>query len=167
MAEMYTGPVDPTIECIVREAARQHLAPVLLLAVMRTEGGKAGTVSANKNKTHDLGHMQINTLWLPEISRLTGLPSSNVAHVLANHGCSNVATGAWLLRKSINAAGDTWKGVAWYHSRTPQHGHPYAWRVYRNLEKIMAESAAAAQRTAPPQGQQVRLEVTQGGSNGR
>ena len=130
----------PTVECVVYEAQRQALPPTLLVAVMHTENGKIGEFSKNNNGSYDIGPMQINTLWLKDIALWTRTSVENVAMALAYDGCANVAVGAYLLRRAITQTGDVWKGVAKYHSGTPQIGATYAWRVAAQLEKVNRHS---------------------------
>lgn len=136
--------VPASYECFVRETQRQAIPALLMLAVMKTEGGRIGTQARNTNGTLDLGPMQINTVHLQKIASITGRPISEVAQKLAHDACSNIAVGAWILRLSINDAGSLWKGVAYYHSRNAEFGTPYAWRVYHNMNTISARSQDAS-----------------------
>jgi hypothetical protein len=118
---------------------------------MLTEGGRPGQWVRNANGTHDIGPMQINTINLGDIARQAQVTPDHVAYALTVNGCSNVAVGAWFLRRKINeAGGDIWKGVAWYHSRTPEKGNAYVNRVNRNHLRIQA--AIAARNTHPVSG---------------
>lgn len=135
-------PTPVTVECVAEESARQAVDPRVLLAIKVTEGGKIGLAYGNVNGSQDLGPFQVNTIWIPEISRHLQMPAAHVRYWLANHGCFNVSVAAWILRQKINeAGGDLWRGVAHYHSRNPEFGHPYAWRVYRNLSRVIGRPA--------------------------
>lgn len=131
-------------QCFMHETERQGIQPILLLAVLKTEGGKVGTLSKNSNGSIDLGIGQVNTIHLANIARITGLGTGDVASKLAYDACSNLAASAWLLRSAINdAGGDVWKGVGYYHSHTPNLGNPYAWRVYGNMKVLYARAMAS------------------------
>lgn len=80
--------------------------------------------AVNKNGSTDLGLMQINSIWLPEL-RKHGITK---AHLL--DGCSSVYVGAWILSKNIKKYGYTWKAIGAYNSRTPSIGFRYAKKVY-------------------------------------
>lgn len=122
--------------CFVRETARQGIPQPLMLAVLQTEGGKVGQANRNRNGSMDMGPMQINTVQLERLADVTGRHEREISSLLTHDACSNLAVGAWILRDSINRSGETWKGVARYHSNNPKYGTPYAWRVYRNLQSI-------------------------------
>lgn len=84
--------------------------------ILEQEAGQTGKVSQNSNKTLDIGPMQINSIWLPQLEQL-GISQEQ----LKNDYCTNVFVGTWILRQNINAAdGDLIKGMGWYHSRTPR-----------------------------------------------
>lgn len=126
------------IQC-VHEASHQVRLPAALIgSVLLVEGGRAGTISPNLKKrdgrsyvaSYDLGPMQINTIHLPELSSIYRVAPDVIAHYLVNDACYNIKMGAWLLHRRISeAGGDVWRGVAAYHSKTPQYGARYLRRV--------------------------------------
>lgn len=122
--------------CISRAASHYDLPEPLVWLILDVEGGVEGTVSRNTNGTEDLGPMQINTIWLPEIQSAYDEPVEKLKARLVNDGCFNIAMGTWILRLSIDSAGgDIWRGIAWYHSRTPSHAHRYLDRVLKTAER--------------------------------
>lgn len=125
-------------QCLEAEAQKQQVSVLLAASIMKTENGKVGLQRANRNGSYDLGPMQINTVHLQDLGRLTGMPQGRVADYLKFDVCANIATGLWLLRRSINQSGDVWKGVAWYHSRTPSAGASYAWKVHASMTGLYA-----------------------------
>ena len=136
-------PSPVTVACLFEEAQRQALDPRLLLAIKITEAGRVGLAYSNTNGSEDLGPFQINTIWLPHVSKHLQQTPQMTRYLLATNGCLNASVAAWILRQAINdAGGNVWKGVAFYHSRNPQFGHPYAWRVHRNLTKVDSTPAA-------------------------
>lgn len=145
---IYAAPsTPPTFECLYQEADRQKIPPELLLAVMRTEGGRMGEFSKNNNGTYDIGPMQINTTWLDRLARQAGSTPQVVASKLAYHGCWNMAVGAWILRSAIDEApGDVWRGVGYYNSHTPKYAQAYTRKVQANYIKILIASSARQER---------------------
>jgi soluble lytic murein transglycosylase-like protein len=122
--------------CIVNAARHYQLPEPLIWLILDVEGGIEGTVSLNTNGTQDLGPMQINTRWLPQITAHYREPESVLRQRLIGDGCFNVAVGTWILRLNIdNAGGDVWRGVAWYHSRTPDFARRYLARVLASAER--------------------------------
>jgi soluble lytic murein transglycosylase-like protein len=134
--------VLPEVACFFVEARKQSLPPELLLAVMRTEGGKRGQFVRNRNGSYDIGPMQINTTWLAELARVTGRPVAVVQETLARDVCFNIAAGAWILRLNLNAAGYDWTAVGRYNSpANPTTAARYARQVQANLRAISRELA--------------------------
>ncbi len=132
---MFHALIDPpqTPACIVA-AGRDYSLPLrLLLSVLRTEGGKPGTLSKNKNGSVDHGPFQINTVWTRRLAREFGVSPG----LLTNDLCWSARAGAYILRYEINQAnGDFWEGVGRYHSRTPKFKEAYIAAVYRNSLKF-------------------------------
>jgi len=140
LALMGIGPALATEPCVVEAAERFRLPPSLILAVMRVEGGKSGQVLYNQNGSFDIGPMQINSLWLPEIQRRGG-----TLELIAHHRCANIHFGTWLLSRgfaNIDPAridqATFWRAVGNYHSRTPEHNSRYARAVWNAWHKLMA-----------------------------
>lgn len=125
-----------TYECLMAESQKQQVAPLILLALFKTEGGTLGRASSNTNGSKDYGPMQINTINLKEIAQW--VPPTDIR----DNGCVNMGAAAYLLRKCINRHnGDLWKGVGCYHSNTPHLSAGYQQRVYNNLQRIIAGKA--------------------------
>ena len=118
-------PVDPApavIEQCVAQASRYYnVHPLIVYSIIDVEGGKVGTISENTDGSYDLGIMQINTIHLPDIQRQFGLSWEHVAY----HPCINIGIGTWILHQRIKEAGDLWKGVGNYHSKTPSKHRIY------------------------------------------
>lgn len=97
-------------------------------------------VSVNKNGSHDLGMMQINTkAWLPLISQTFFSGDKNKAYkMLKDDVCFNISVGAWILSYAIRSEkGNVWEGVGRYHSVTPEYKYKYINRVRRIYNKRM------------------------------
>ena len=132
----------PTLRCFVREADRHDIAPYVLLAVMKAEGGRPGEVALNRNGTLDLGPLSVNTVWLPTLARHYQLDETDLKHRLALDGCANVAAAALILKRKIVETGNVWEGVAHYHSSNPARQGRYLMRVHASLSQILARFAA-------------------------
>lgn len=118
--------------CVIDAAAVHDLPPKLLVSIIKVEGGKPGTVAINKNKTEDLGVMQINTgVWLDLVARAHFEGDHSQAYrQLRDDGCYNIHVGTWILRRAIDQSrGDFWHGVGRYHSATPVHNARYQEKV--------------------------------------
>lgn len=125
--------------CIEEAAVRHRLPPSLIRAILRVEGGQAGRVSHNRNGSFDIGPMQINSIWLPEIRARGGS-----LELILHHRCANIEFGAWLLGRELAGADPArleratfWRAVGNYHSRTPALNRAYAARVWRAWQREM------------------------------
>jgi soluble lytic murein transglycosylase-like protein len=132
------------LACMAVVAAFYHLPPDALPAIQRVEGGHRGSVVHNHNGTADLGVMQVNTAWLPELARHTGVPQSRLRIALVRQNCFNVAVAGAILRIYLNEAhGDVVAAIGYYHSHTPVQREAYAMRVL-----ALSPGAALASPTA-------------------
>ncbi len=120
--------------CIERAAAHYGAHPDIIRAVMRTEGGKTGNISYNKDGSFDIGKMQVNSVHLPELANY-GITSA----MLTNDECLNIHIGTYYLQKNVITAPHFWNGVGRYHSKTPVKNINYQYRVWGNLEKLRNE----------------------------
>lgn len=114
--------------CVSAAAAAYSLPERVFRAVLRTEGGWAGLKKRNPNGTYDMGPGQINTIHLPALAKY-GISE----HMLVNDSCINIYVAAYRLRAEIERAGDFWRGVGNYHSRTPQFHQAYLQKVRAHL----------------------------------
>jgi hypothetical protein len=121
-------PQPATPACVVAAATRHGVPVPIAHTLMKVEGGRAGTVSRNKNGTVDMGVLQINTVWLPEMAQKTGLPNDTIAQLLINNGCFNVGMGLAILARHYDREKEWGKAIAAYHSKTPKYGARYLQR---------------------------------------
>ena len=118
------------LACMATVAAFYHLPPQALPAIHRIEAGHLGSVVHNRNGTDDLGPMQVNTAWLPLLSRRTGVSERRLRAALIGQACFNVAVAGAILRLSLDqAGGDLLTAVGYYHSHTPGLREAYAQHV--------------------------------------
>jgi Transglycosylase SLT domain len=131
----------PLLACMAVVAAFYRLPPEALPAIHRIEGGHAGSVGHNRNGTDDLGIMQVNTAWLPELAHRTHVPQSRLRIALIRQDCFNVAVAGAILRIYLNEAhGDAMTAIGYYHSHTPGRREAYAMRVLAVSPGVAAES---------------------------
>ena len=130
------------------EAARYHgLDPWLLYAVAYTESThNPGIISRpNRNGTYDIGLMQINSIWLPEL-RKYGITQQTLMNA-----CASTYVGAWIMSKNIKRYGYTWKAIAAYNvgsvedPRRYQIGYRYASKVYAHYDVFARRHTPVAQ----------------------
>jgi hypothetical protein len=121
--------------CIFTAAQTYSVPPSVLLGILSVEGGRPGLAVRNTNNTYDLGVMQINTIWLPELSRYWHVSESTALKLVRDDACVNIGVAAWILRVKMNQSGSLYQGIAWYHSATPDLGHSYRQKVLAAMRR--------------------------------
>jgi len=124
----------PARACWQEAGSRYQIAPVLLYAIARTESALNPAAShRNRNGSIDIGLMQINSAWLPELARY-GISEHDLWQP-----CTNIHVGAWVLAQKIKKLGMSWDAVGAYNAATPYKRTHYAWKVYANLERVRGQ----------------------------
>ena len=120
----------PYLACMALVAQIYSLPPRVLPSIQAVEGGSPGTVHRNTDGSDDLGVMQINTLWLPALSRYTRLDPAEVRDRLLRRPCFNIAAAGLILRTYLDETrGDLMLAVGNYHSHTPLLNQRYQAKV--------------------------------------
>src|ERR1700722_1876364 len=121
--------------CILAAANTYQVPPAVMIGIMQVEGGHVGQEAGpNFNGTYDLGPMQVNTLWMPQLAHQWRVNVST-AHVwVRDDACTNVYVAAWILKQKIVESGSLYYGIAHYHSVTLDEGHRYATKVIAAME---------------------------------
>lgn len=117
--------------CVAKASALHKVDFRLLKSIAVVESSlnpKASNVNTNGSK--DTGLMQINDWWLPTLAK-HGIKQSDLYDP-----CISAYVGAWILAKSINQHGNTWKAVGAYNSPTEKNQKIYAEKVRR----VMAQN---------------------------
>lgn len=127
--------------CLNAAALNARVPASVLLVLLTVEGGKPGTVSGNTNKTADLGPMQVNTIWVGKVARHWHTTPERAYIVLRDNTCASIEAGSWILGQAlVEAHGDLWQAVAYYHSHSPRYGRAYLERVYKTATRLMARA---------------------------
>lgn len=122
--------------CLLLAANTYQVPPAVMIGIMHVEGGHVGQqVGPNSNGTYDLGPMQVNTRWIPELARAWNVDNRTAHMAVRDDGCVNVKVAAWILKKKISEAGSLYEGIGGYHSATPGHRERYAAKVVAVMEK--------------------------------
>ena len=124
------------IECINLAAVTYFIPAQVIITVLETEGGEPGMATPNTNGSFDYGPMQINSLWLPKLLKY-GYTQTQIQ----DDPCINVVAGTWILSLKVleNAHNreDYWKGVASYHSTTPNLNTRYQGKLKEHYEWLI------------------------------
>ena len=124
-------------DCLVAAANAHREPPGVLVILLNVEGGRLGVVSPNTNGTVDIGPMQVNDIWVPQVAQHWGATRDAAYRALRDNFCANVEAGAWILRLALDEArGDFWDGVGIYHSHDPGHKRTYLASVLRQALRL-------------------------------
>ena len=115
--------------CLMLASQTYSVPPAVLVGIYKAEGGTIGQEVANKNGSYDLGPMQINTVWLPDLAQKWGVQPATARKWVRDDACTNVGVAAWILRNHLNETGSLSQSIGKYHSRTPIYGTKYKSRV--------------------------------------
>lgn len=130
-------------DCIDDAAAYHHVNPALAHAVASVESRYSPIAyHRNANGSEDIGLMQINSSWLPTLSRF------GIARAALFDGCVNAYVGTWILSQNISRLGLTWDAVGAYNAASPRKRVQYARRVYAELLRY-TPAVTATQPVAP------------------
>ena len=120
--------------CLMMAAQTYDVPPAVLVGIMTVEGGKVGQEVRNTNGSYDMGPMQINTIWLPELAKHWGVNNETARKWIRDDPCTNIGVSAWILKKHLNSTGSLSKAISYYHSRTPRLGKAYKKRVVKAMK---------------------------------
>lgn len=105
--------------CFQAAGARYSVDPMLLKAIAIVESSLRPEAEnkdhAERTSSTDLGLMQINSRWLPTLSKY-GI----TRETLLGEPCINAAVGAWILSDLIARMGATWNAVGAYNAACTQ-----------------------------------------------
>ncbi|MGI4811723.1 MAG: lytic transglycosylase domain-containing protein [Janthinobacterium lividum] len=119
-------------KCLLLASLQNDVPPEALLAIMEVEGGRVGLEVRNSNGSHDLGLMQINTLWLTYVAKTWELPHAQVRMRLKTDNCFNLKVAAHILKLKIKEGNGTLiDGIARYNHASPRYNHPYRQKVLK------------------------------------
>ena len=115
--------------CLMLASQTYSIPPAVMVGIYKAEGGKVGQEVQNTNGSYDLGPMQINTIWLPELAKKWGVSEDTARKWVRDDACTNVSVSAWILKQHIQETKSLSQAIAYYNSRTPIHGTKYKKRV--------------------------------------
>lgn len=132
-------------QCFMESSQRTGIPYNLLLAVKMTESGPTFNpmVSRRNRKSVDIGMMQVNSSWLPMLSRF-GVTEANLYDP-----CVNVDVASRILAYTVAKEGDWTRGIARYHTGSGKpwtevqvRGLRYASEVLQHYRSLNLKIAA-------------------------
>lgn len=145
-------------QCLQQAAQFHRVAYPLLRAIAEQESGfnplavRKPYAAGNLDASTDYGLMQINSSWLPKLSRW-GITKQSLFDP-----CVNAHIGAWILASNFRHMGVNWTAVGAYNATTDSKRMKYAWAVYQRVNR-QAAVAALNQTPVIPQSTNGRLGV--------
>ncbi len=117
--------------CIPHAAAFHGVNELVLTAIIKIESGfNPRAVNQNENGTADMGPGQINSIHHRDLARY-GVTESHI-----KDPCWGVYIAAFHLANVVRKAGNTWQGIATYHSATPYFNYRYQVLVYNEMIRM-------------------------------
>ena len=114
--------------CFEQAAKRYRVPAQILKSISRIEsGGNPAAFHLNSNGSRDIGHMQINSAWLPTLAKY-GITQDHLTNP-----CVNTHVGAWVLANNFRRLGYGWNAVGAYNAKSPDKAAAYARKVAANL----------------------------------
>ena len=118
----------PADACITPAASFHKVNPDVLRAILVVESGlNPKAVNRNDNGTLDIGIGQMNSIHLRELSKY-GISADDL-----KNPCIGTYVAAWHLARVIKRHGNTWFGIAAYHSTTPYFNSRYQALVHNSM----------------------------------
>lgn len=106
--------------CIIPAADYHRVNQHILRAVLKVESGlNPKAIGRNRNGTIDVGVGQKNSMHFKELSKYGINPDDLL------DPCVGTYVAAWDIKKAISKFGNTWFGIATYHSVTPYYNERY------------------------------------------
>ncbi len=110
--------------CFEEAASRYQIPSILLKAISRVESaGNPNALNRNQDGSFDIGHMQINSRWLPKLSHF------GISRERLWDPCTNTLVGAWILAQNVNRIGYSWNAVGAYNAASPDKRDRYARKI--------------------------------------
>jgi soluble lytic murein transglycosylase-like protein len=137
-------PFTTTAERCILPAARYHQVNAQVLrAILVVESGLNPTaLGRNRNGTMDVGMGQMNSIHFSELAK-HGIAPANLLDP-----CVATYVAAWHLRRVMNEDGNTWSGIAKYHSSNSYFNYRY--QVLLNNELVRSRVIQGRMLAVPP-----------------
>ncbi len=134
-------------------ASESYGIPVdVIKAVAKTESGfNADALNVNKDGSHDIGVMQINSVWLPALAK------HGIDEEALKDPCTNVKVGAWILANNAKRLGWNWNAIGAYNvgcaklsaEECDRRRSKYAWKIHAALNQVTDIKSPAPQKPIP------------------
>jgi soluble lytic murein transglycosylase-like protein len=151
-------------EKFIVPAAQYHGVNYFVLrAILKVESGlNPNAVGRNNNGTVDVGMGQMNSMHFRDLAKF-GIEPGHL-----RDPCISTYVAAWHLKKNLIASGNTWEGIARYHSATPYFNQRY--QILLKNEMIRSGAMTGSLQAVPSinrsgTGQALAMVNTRGSAN--
>lgn len=121
--------------CIRQSAGGKLWLEKTLWGLRDQEGGWIGAEIANKDGSHDLGPLQVNSWWVPRIAGLIGRTPDQIRLWLRHDACFNVDAARWIFLSALAETRNYWEAIGAYHSPTRWRRQRYSASVAKRLAR--------------------------------
>lgn len=136
--------------CIRQAAGGQQWLEKTLWGLRDQEGGWIGAEVPNRDGSHDLGPLQINSWWVPRIAEMLERSPEDVRQWLRYDPCFNAKAARWIFVSGLTSTGSFWKAVGVYHSPKSVRQKQYVHSVAEHLKRRFGETIFKADTIRPP-----------------
>jgi len=127
-------------KCITLASGRKPWLERTLWGIRDQEAGWIGAEILNRNGSHDLGPMQINSEWVGRLALQLNRSPTLIRLWLVHDPCFNVDVARWIFLSGLSATNDFWRAIGLYHSPSPGRQRRYAQSVARKLTQRFGPS---------------------------
>jgi soluble lytic murein transglycosylase-like protein len=134
------------LNCWVASAEQYNLPPYLLSSIAMVESGFNPNARncENSNGTCDIGLMQINSSWLPQLVE-QGITESDLYRP-----CISVQVGAWILAQEVERYGYSWQAIGSYNAGPYTEKSTWKLSIYREYaDKVLKRWIQALEGKLP------------------
>lgn len=121
--------------CITRASNGLPWLEMTLWGLRDQEAGWIGAEVRNRNGSHDLGPMQVNSQWVNRLASRLDRSPQQVRYWLIHDPCFNVDAARWIFVTGLSASKDFWRAIGIYHSPSTLRQRVYSDSVARKLRK--------------------------------
>lgn len=124
-------------QCVNDVSDYFHIPSAAVYAIIKTENGRPGYGTMNKDGSVDWGPMQINGRWFVSKRSVVRKHFPNLDPLaIEMDPCVNVQVGTWILSRILKRDKKLWVAIGHYHSYSPWRAHQYRKRVWHWYVKI-------------------------------
>lgn len=152
---VYFFSVSAQASCYAEAAEKYGVPEALIRAIAKVESGNLpahAAVNVNKDGTKDIGRMQINSGWLPELGKY------GITEERLKEECVSIHVGTWILSQNVSALGMSWDAIGAYNvgckkltkAECNERRNRYAWKVYRAFNGQSGAAVVKSQEANQP-----------------